>query len=272
VDDVAPRDDAAPRDDVAPTDEEAAAGLGVEPAADEVGDQLAPVEVAPGRDEPEPTPTEVEPTDATVDESSLHAGAATFSEPRGADGAEPPSSTPAPEPAPDPAPDPAANPAPDPAANPAPDRVPVTADEEGTGDEQAPSLAWDPERYTTDIGEPDWYAEVEPRAEAGARPGRGEGSGEMEIATHGGGPETGRDRGADERFEEALAALDALAQSAAPSAPAPSVPVPPRSAEMPAPDPPTPPAAAGWTSPSTLRPTATPASRAYRRLRRIFPG
>lgn len=114
----------------------------------------------------------------------------------------------------------------------------------------AAPLDWDHERYTTEIGDPDWYAGMElpeaaPPAEVGSDQGRSPMVADAPIERDG-------------RFEApvALTPPDRGPEPAPPRAkPAPS------------------PWAARPAAVTAPRPTATtPASRAYRRLRRIFPG
>ena len=117
-----------------------------------------------------------------------------------------------------------------------------------------------------------------------------EGAGEMEIAGGGRGAE-GRPMPGARELDDALAALDALARGTEPPAPAEPEPTPtpePEAAIEPVARPPAPawpvidaPAARAedpWVPPEPApgtgsdRASVTPASRAYRRLRRIFPG
>jgi hypothetical protein len=178
-------------------------------------------------------------------------------------------------------------------------------------------IEWDPQRYTAELGEPDWFAEEEVPPEPAEEPdpdeaaaveaaveapveapgwpaedtpepaveaaGTAEGPVDAEpaVPADDAGPapepatepaaETPTDRGRPLpgafELEEALAALDELAgrrPAAPPPGPTPDAPTPdtPMSARIPAP---------GATGPLARTP-GTPASRAYRRLRRIFPG
>lgn len=200
-------------------------------------------------------------------------------------------------------------------------------------DQPVGPLAWDPERYSTEIGEPDWYAEEEPPlasvaaptpvseepaadelasegpdaddsapaigealGDAGssqaagdaegwpASPSRSEpddrlsspedpGSDEMEVAAAGhaapGSWETG------DQAEDALDALDALSRTAGRESTPPSSMPWPGTIGGPAAHRPSPLGTPSTFEPGTtrpVRPAPTPASRAYRRLRRIFPG
>jgi hypothetical protein len=201
------------------------------------------------------------------------------------------------------------------------ERIPAADDEiesrPGTepqpiAEESAASLSWDPQRYTTAIGEPDWYAEegedvgatvlagdatvgpdrtgpespaddvpstsIEP--EGAGEQDEADGASEMEVAASA----QSADGAADDEVpapadpaEDALSALDALGRSAGGD----PEPAPPQAWARPNQ------AAGGLPAPidpvteyrsitaGTVRPTttpATPATRAYRRLRRIFPG
>jgi hypothetical protein len=181
-------------------------------------------------------------------------------------------------------------------------------------DEPPSPLVWDPERYTTAIGEPDWYAEEEevgqpappaldwpaergleeatpeepqvvaeePEVAADEPPfaanepevvaDEPDGSAEMEVApsAHAMRPEPRANAASD----DALAALDALAQSSA----QPATGSPPSWSATPerrdGPGAPTIDPARVYRQGLVGRPVPapTPASRAYRRLRRIFPG
>jgi hypothetical protein len=186
-------------------------------------------------------------------------------------------------------------------------------------------LVWDPERYTTAIGEPDWYADEDevgspsvrpegadegsaaaaepPEAEAREEPQEREapavapvpptasgvattdGSSEMEVAGSGHVVEhRSVDAGAGEAAvpdgaEDALTALDALGRSVGPEAvtphpvaPHPSSWAPPGSDAARTSRPLDPVAEYRSGAIGSVRPTTTPATRAYRRLRRIFPG
>jgi hypothetical protein len=226
-----------------------------------------------------------------------------------------------------------------------PDAVAATVAEEPEPDvAPAEPIAWDPERYTVEIVEPDWYAEEpivsdqpppsepepepvagpereaalsdsapeparaeaspeaetpeetmlwfgrtppETRQEASSAPSAGTGADEMEIVGAQPRSEAAPLPGSDE-LDDALAALDALGPTAAtPDQPvAAAEPIgkdeeeawPPAvgtevGSGPPAPDDePDAPGLAVGSLTSLTRPSATPATRAYRRLRRIFPG
>ena len=201
-------------------------------------------------------------------------------------------------------------------------RPPVEGAEAATRIDDRPPIDWDPERYTVEVAEPDWFeAEADDRAPASpavprenvtpappawAEPEMSEAAAdealaeEPDVAAAGsvatepaGSERAGAEEmevvGAPPRFptlrgqpaglpggselHEALSALEALARDASPRPAPPTAAEPrwPRALEpgrspVPAPPPPS--------APSRLEPTpaTTPATRAYRRLRRIFPG
>jgi len=299
--------------------------------------------------EPAPAPSDApdtEPPATAVDEPAVDT-------PPSVDAPEsspPPEPEPEPdgEPAPEPEPEkePAPEPEPEPAAAPAPDPGPPAAEEPAESDGAAP-ITWDPERYSVDIGEPDWFVEDEPppaaavgepqtsfqeaqlsvepmpsATEAGeaaqgtstepaAEPAAAESAPESEetMLWYGAEPTartvpppdvTDPGTGADEmevvgsqpppatptprilpgsrELDEALAALDALAgrtRTAEPDAPTADA-----TGDRAWPTADRPPAAPVSARPAPLASRAaeqprlptTPASRAYRRLRRIFPG
>lgn len=173
-----------------------------------------------------------------------------------------------------------AEPASAPAAQPAEQEAPAADEAEPAGESPAAVTepAWDRARYSNEIEDPGWMvadedaaavedatpptapdesaesapaAEPEPEAEVDPLPAGSSGSREL---------------------DEGLAALDALAN---PPEPAPGTAVPP--ADAPPAETSTPPTIRPWTpspSPPTVHApvvTRSPASRAYRRLRRIFP-
>lgn len=115
--------------------------------------------------------------------------------------------------------------------------------------EPAPEpLDWDHDRYTTEIGDPDWYAGMEvaeatPPADLASDPTPSPSVADAPIERDG-------------RFERPMAAMPDRG------------PEPDRERAEPAPAP----WAARQAAVVAPRPAATPASRAYRRLRRIFPG
>lgn len=195
-------------------------------------------------------------------------------------------------------------------SEPAAEESTATAVEEQPAEEPEP-IAWDPERYTVEISEPDWYADEEVAVPAPAAATEPEASidasaeapepivaredDEETMLWFGTAPEE-PEAGADEmemvgaarspasepapmpgsqELDEALAALDALAHPAPAEVAAPAQPGPPEepwpsaAEDRPPADRPVPPVG---TVTSLTRPSATPASRAYRRLRRIFPG
>jgi hypothetical protein len=210
----------------------------------------------------------------------------------------------------------------EPAAEPVAAAAPEPDPEQAPPLEEVPPITWDPERYSVDIGEPDWYVEDQPPTSMGAdraaddtgdpasepsavatdepaSPSEGE---DADGAEHQPSPEaaaTVADTGAEEmevvgsqpppehqpdvsaapapralpgsrELDEALAALDALAGRTRSVDPA--------ARTWPAADPvPNRPVGEARSLPSGAvgeapRLAATPASRAYRRLRRIFPG
>jgi hypothetical protein len=140
-------------------------------------------------------------------------------------------------------------------------------------------LVWDRERYTTDIGEPDWYAgeETTPEQPPAATPSDEEaGPAEMEVASSFGRAVTEPVRDvADEPSDDPIDRLDALARSVEQP--------PPQAASADWPESRDPVAeyraslarsapSGGQARPLRSGPPPTTASRAYRRLRRIFPG
>jgi hypothetical protein len=139
-------------------------------------------------------------------------------------------------------------------------------------------LVWDPERYTTDIGEPDWYAGEETPPDqppAATSSDEEDGPAEMEVASSSGhGTEPVPDA-VDEPSADPIDRLDALARSVEqPPPPAASAawpdsrdPVAEYRASLARSSP-----SSGQARPLRSGPPPTTASRAYRRLRRIFPG
>ncbi len=216
-----------------------------------------------------------------------------------------PEPEPEPEPLPEPEPEPQVEPEPEPQVEPEPEPQvePEPEPQVEPEPEPVPAPTWDTGRYTAEIEEPDWLTdddsveeqpeqpepeplpepEPEPMAAAPAAPrdeetmlwfGRAtdddmlvadSGADEMEVAPTGR-SEAPREMPGASELDKALAELDALARSAPREAAAGEA-TPREAASSPAPPRPMP--VAPVRTPST---STTPASRAYRRLRRIFPG